>query len=213
METTVFSNGTWRTDKVLSSYDYERIARQITGDKSYNDRDGWSAVLAYRRRPCRRGWRPPWTRRSGRRWAGPPWQPGRGIRRREWRRAEREAKREWRKWERGAQPTREEKRRRDPVAETDRTHATLAASAPARAGRASLSPRGKLGTESMDTRVYLIDKLKISEIGDKREYRIYRNSIGDREIFSGQNLEKKLSFLCRNELRFFFKPSSLKNYT
>jgi len=42
----------------------------------------------------------------------------------------------------------EEKRRRDPVAETDRTHATLAASAPARAGRASRSPRGKLGTES-----------------------------------------------------------------
>ena len=33
-------------------------------------------------------------------------------------------------------------------------------------------------------RVYLIDKLKISEVGDKREYRIYRNFIGDREIFS-----------------------------
>jgi hypothetical protein len=33
-------------------------------------------------------------------------------------------------------------------------------------------------------RVYLIDKLKISEVGDKREYRIYQNSIGDREIFS-----------------------------
>ena len=28
------------------------------------------------------------------------------------------------------------------------------------------------------------DKLKISEVGDKQEYRIYRNSIGDREIFS-----------------------------
>ena len=35
-----------------------------------------------------------------------------------------------------------------------------------------------------ERRVYLIDKLKISEVGDKREYRIYRNSIGDREIFS-----------------------------
>ena len=35
------------------------------------------------------------------------------------------------------------------------------------------------------TRVYLIDKLKISEVGDdKWEYQIYRNSIGDREIFS-----------------------------
>ena len=33
-------------------------------------------------------------------------------------------------------------------------------------------------------RVYLIDKLKISEVADKRKYRIYRNSIGDREIFS-----------------------------
>jgi hypothetical protein len=36
----------------------------------------------------------------------------------------------------------------------------------------------------VSTRVYLIDKLKISEVGDKREYRIYRNSIGNREFFS-----------------------------
>jgi len=42
--------------------------------------------------------------------------------------------------------------------------------------------RGDLGC--ILARVYLIDKLKISEVGDKREYRIYRNSIGDREIFS-----------------------------
>jgi hypothetical protein len=33
-------------------------------------------------------------------------------------------------------------------------------------------------------RVYLIDKLKISEVGDKREYRIYRNSIGGRKKIS-----------------------------
>ena len=35
-------------------------------------------------------------------------------------------------------------------------------------------------------RVYLIDKLKISEVGDKREYRIYRNSIGDRKKISNK---------------------------
>ncbi|KAG2563445.1 hypothetical protein PVAP13_8KG382604 [Panicum virgatum] len=38
--------------------------------------------------------------------------------------------------------------------------------------------------DAEQVRVYLIDKLKISEVGDKRKYRIYRNSIGDREIFS-----------------------------
>ena len=37
---------------------------------------------------------------------------------------------------------------------------------------------------ALQIRVYLIDKLKISEVGDKREYRIYRNFIGDRENFS-----------------------------
>ena len=52
-------------------------------------------------------------------------------------------------------------------------------------------------------RVYLIDKLKISEVADKRKYQIYRNSIGDREIFFGQNLEKKLSFCVEMNLDFF----------
>ena len=34
-----------------------------------------------------------------------------------------------------------------------------------------------------ERRVYLIDKLKISEVGDKRKY---QNSIGDREFFSNK---------------------------
>jgi len=65
-----------------------------------------------------------------------------------------------------------------------------AAAAPASASRSWLivkgwppHPRGQ-GPATVLSRVYLIDKLKISEVGDKREYRIYRNSIGDREIFS-----------------------------
>ena len=47
-----------------------------------------------------------------------------------------------------------------------------------------LGEKRKEGNSASEIRVYLIDKLKISEVGDKREYRIYRNSIGDREIFS-----------------------------
>jgi len=46
------------------------------------------------------------------------------------------------------------------------------------------SGRTRFWEEVLTGRVYLIDKLKISEVSDKREYRIYRNSIGDREIFS-----------------------------
>ena len=73
-------------------------------------------------------------------------------------------------------------------------------------------PRQGLASAVVTGRVYLIDKLKISEVGGKREYRIYRNSIGDRKKIWTKFREKTL-ILCRNKHRFFFKPYSLKNYT
>jgi hypothetical protein len=60
----------------------------------------------------------------------------------------------------------------------------------------------KYANSTSMSRIYIIDKWKISEADDKWEYRIYRNSIGDREKKLGKILEKKILLLHSNEYIF-----------